>query len=148
MWTSSLGILSSQCNLPLIFSGLFKEFVINNLSYFDISGNEPERVYHAFVLGMLVSLSEGYEVKSNKESGYGRYDVMIIPKDISRTGIIIEFKKIDYFLDDTIEEATTAALKQIEDKKYSQELLEKGVKNIIKLAIVFKGKEIKITKGN
>lgn len=131
-----------------IFSGLFKEFVINNLSYFDISGNEPERVYHAFVLGMLVSLSEGYEVKSNKESGYGRYDVMIIPKDISRTGIIIEFKKIDYFLDDTIEEATTAALKQIEDKKYSQELLEKGVKNIIKLAIVFKGKEIKITKGN
>ncbi|OCA96480.1 AAA family ATPase [Clostridium beijerinckii] len=131
-----------------IFSGLFKEFVINNLSYFDVSGNEPERVYHAFVLGTLVSLSENYEVKSNKESGYGRYDVMIIPKDISKTGIIIEFKKIDYFLDDTIEEATIAALKQIEDKKYSQELLQKGVKSIIKLAIVFKGKEINITKGN
>ncbi|NMF05111.1 AAA family ATPase [Clostridium beijerinckii] len=131
-----------------IFSGLFKEFVINNLSYFDVSGNEPERVYHAFVLGILVSLSENYEVKSNKESGYGRYDVMIIPKDISKTGIIIEFKKIDYFLDDTIEEATIAALKQIEDKKYSQELLQKGVKSIIKLAIVFKGKEINITKGN
>lgn len=131
-----------------IFSGLFKEFVINNLSYFDVSGNEPERVYHAFVLGILVSLSENYEVKSNKESGYGRYDVMIIPKDISKTGIIIEFKKIDYFLDDTIEEATIAALKQIEDKKYSQELLQKGVKSIIKLAIVFKGKEINITKEN
>ncbi|GEP63496.1 hypothetical protein CBE01nite_12640 [Clostridium beijerinckii] len=131
-----------------IFSGLFKEFVINNLSYFDVSGNEPERVYHAFVLGILVSLSENYEVKSNKESGYGRYDVMIIPKDISKTGIIIEFKKIDYFLDDTIEEATIAALKQIEDKKYSQELLQKGVKSIIKLSIVFKGKEINITKGN
>jgi Protein of unknown function (DUF1703)./Predicted AAA-ATPase. len=131
-----------------IFSGLFKEFVINNLSYFDVSGSESERVYHAFVLGMLVSLPENYEVKSNKESGYGRYDVMIIPKDISKIGIIIEFKKIDYFLDDTIDEATTVALKQIEDKKYSQELLTKGVKNIIKLAIVFKGKEIKITKGN
>jgi Protein of unknown function (DUF1703)./Predicted AAA-ATPase. len=128
-----------------IFAGLFKEFVINNLSYFDISGKEPERVYHAFVLGMLVSLSKDYEVKSNKESGYGRYDVMIIPKDISKIGIIIEFKKIDYFLDDTIEEATKEALKQIEDKKYAQELLSKRIKDIIKLAIVFKGKEVKVT---
>lgn len=128
-----------------VFEGLFKEFVINNLSYFDVSGKEPERVYHAFVLGMLVSLSNNYEIKSNKESGYGRYDVMIIPKDISKIGIIIEFKKIDYFLDDTIEEATTAALKQIEDRKYEQELISKGVKEIVKLAIVFKGKEIKVT---
>ena len=66
------------------FGALFKEFVINNISYFDVSGKEPEKVYHAFVLGMLVSLSNTYEVKSNKESGYGRYDVMIIPKDISK----------------------------------------------------------------
>ena len=62
----------------------FEEFVINNLSYFDVSGKEPEKVYHAFVLGMLISLSNTHEVKSNKESGYGRYDVMIIPKDISK----------------------------------------------------------------
>ena len=130
-----------------IFEGIFKEFVINNLSYFDISGKEPERVYHAFVLGILVSLSNEYEVKSNKESGYGRYDVMIIPKDISKIGIVIEFKKIDYFLDDTIEEATKEALDQIEEKKYEMELIQKGVKNIIKLAIVFKGKEIKVTQG-
>ena len=82
-----------------IFAGLFNEFVISNLSYFDVSGKEPERVYHAFVLGMLVSLSNEYEVKSNKESGYGRYDVMIITKDISNIGIIIEFKKVDYFLE-------------------------------------------------
>jgi len=53
-----------------IFAGLFEEFVVNNLSYFDAAGKEPEKVYHAFVLGMLVSLSENYEVKSNKESGY------------------------------------------------------------------------------
>jgi Protein of unknown function (DUF1703)./Predicted AAA-ATPase. len=130
-----------------IFAGLFKEFVINNLSYFDISGKEPERVYHAFVLGMLVSLSNEYQVKSNKESGYGRYDVMIIPKDISKIGIIIEFKKIDYFLDDTIEEATKEALRQIEEKNYAQELFQKEVKNIIKLAIIFKGKEVRVTQG-
>ncbi|MBZ9637546.1 ATP-binding protein [Clostridium sp. FP1] len=131
-----------------IFAGLFKEFVINNISYFDVSGKEPERVYHAFVLGMLISLSKGYEVKSNKESGYGRYDVMIIPKDVSKIGLIIEFKKIDDFLSYTIEEGTAKALKQIEDKKYETELLEKGIKDIVKLAIVFKGKEIKVTQGN
>ncbi|EHJ01139.1 AAA-ATPase-like protein [Clostridium sp. DL-VIII] len=141
-----------------VFEGIFKEFVINNLSYFDVSGKEPERVYHAFVLGILISLSNDYEVKSNKESGYGRYahikrcdsttrNLMIIPSDVSRTGIIIEFKKIDYFLDDTIEKATKEALTQIEEKKYETELLQKGINNILKLAIVFKGKEIKVTQG-
>ena len=68
------------------------------------------RNLYAFVLGMLISLSESYEVKSNKESGYGRYDVIIIPKDISKIGIIIEFKKIDDFLNHTVEEATTAEM--------------------------------------
>lgn len=129
------------------FGALFKGFVINNISYFDVSGKEPENVYHAFVLGMLVSLADTYEVKSNKESGYGRYDVMIIPKDTSKIGIVIEFKKINEFLDDTIEEATEEALKQIEDKKYEHELISRGIKNIIKLAIVFKNKEVKITQG-
>jgi hypothetical protein len=127
-----------------IFSGLFQQFVIDNLSYFDVSGKEPERVYHAFVLGMLISLSDNYEVKSNKESGYGRYDVMLIPKDISKIGIIMEFKKIDDFIKTTIEEGTRLALKQIEDMKYSEELITRGVNNIIKLAIVFKGKEINV----
>ncbi|AWK50050.1 AAA family ATPase [Clostridium beijerinckii] len=129
------------------FGALFKGFVINNISYFDVSGKEPEKVYHAFVLGMLVSLTDTYEVKSNKESGYGRYDVMIIPKDVSKQGIIIEFKKINEFLEDTIEYATKEALKQIEDKKYESELLSKGITKIIKLAIVFKNKEVEITQG-
>lgn len=100
------------------FGYLFKKFVINNLSYFDVSGKEPEKVYHAFVLGMLVSLSDKYLVKSNKESGFGRYDVMIIPQSVSKYGIIIEFKKIDELSKESIEEATEKALKQIEDKKY------------------------------
>ena len=69
-------------------------------------------------------------------------------KSIYKIGIVIEFKKIDDFLKTTIEEGTIAALKQIEDMKYSQELIDRGIKNIIKLAIVFKGKEIKITEGN
>ncbi len=129
------------------FGYLFKRFVLNNLSYFDVSGKEPEKVYHAFVLGMLVSLSENYEVKSNKESGFGRYDVMIVPKDVSKQGIIIEFKKIDELSKESIEEAAQKALKQIEDKKYIQELLDRGIKSIIKLAIVFKNKEVEIVDG-
>lgn len=130
-----------------IFAGLFSQFVMTNLSYFDVSGSEPEMVYHAFVLGMLVSLSEHYEVKSNKESVYGRYDVMIIPKDKSKRGIIIEFKKIDDFLSTTIDEGIIAALKQIEDKNYEDELKVREINDIIKLAIVFKGKEVKVVQG-
>lgn len=130
------------------FGYIFEDFVINNISYFDVSGKEPERVYHAFVLGMLVSLSDDYEVKSNKESGYGRYDVMIIPKDISKIGIIIEFKKINTLSKASIEEGTLKALQQIEEKRYSQELVNKGIKDIIKLAIVFKGKAVRIIQGD
>ena len=124
------------------FGYIFEEFVINNISYFDVSGKEPEKVYHAFVLGMLISLSNTHEVKSNKESGYGRYDVMIIPKDNSKLGIIMEFKKIDDFMKDTTSEAAIKALKQIEDRKYETELIKDGIKKILKLAIVFKGKEV------
>lgn len=140
-----------------IFAGLFEAFVLNNLSYFDAARKEKEKVYHAFVLGILVSLSENYEVKSNKESGYAHIkkydsttknlDVMIIPKDADKLWIIIEFKKINELLKINIDEGTEAALKQIEEMKYEQELVQRGVKNIIKLAAVFKGKEVRITQG-
>jgi len=130
------------------FGYAFEEFVINNLSYFDVSGKEPEKVYHAFVLGMLISISNTHEVKSNKESGFGRYDVMIIPKNISKPGIIIEFKKINVLSKETIDQGTLKAIEQMEEMKYEQELVNSGIKDIIKLAIVFKGKEIKITEGN
>ncbi|MBY6917968.1 AAA family ATPase [Clostridium botulinum] len=129
------------------FAGFFKNFVLNNISYFDVSGEEPEKVYHAFVLGMIVSLSDKYEVKSNKESGYGRYDVMLIPKDTSKLGIIMEFKKIDDFMSKSIEKGIEEALNQIEENKYEAELRERNVSNILKLAIVFKGKKIEVVEG-
>ena len=123
------------------------DFVLDNISYFDVSGNEPEKVYHAFVLGMLVSLGDKYEINSNKESGYGRYDVMIIPKDTSKLGIIIEFKKIKDKNTKTIEKGTEEALNQIEENQYERELKKRNIEKILKLAIVFKGKNIKITQG-
>ena len=130
-----------------VFDEIFTDFVLDNISYFDISGSEPEKVYHAFVLGMLVSLSDKYEINSNKESGYGRYDVMIIPKDVSKLGIIIEFKKIKGTNSKTIEKGTEEALKQIEKNQYEIELRKRNINNILKLAIVFKGKRVKITEG-
>lgn len=127
-----------------VFEEIFTDFVIDNMSYFDASGNEPEKVYHAFVLGMLVSLGDKYEINSNKESGYGRYDVMIIPKDISKLAIIIEFKKIRESNSKTIEKGIEEALNQIEENQYERELKIRNINNILKLAIVFKGKKIKI----
>lgn len=130
-----------------IFSKIFREFILSSVSYFDVSGKESEKVYHSFVLGALIALSKEYEVKSNKESGYGRYDIMIIPKDIKKKGIIIEFKKIDEDDNETLEIAAEKALNQIKDKRYKQELIDRGVKDIIQLGIAFEGKKVLVLQG-
>jgi len=83
------------------------------LSYHDFAGS-PEKVYHALVLGMLVWLSNDYEIRSNRESGYGRYDIISIPQKKSNQGIIIGFKRIDD--DEMVEDVLNDALKQIEEK--------------------------------
>ncbi|MCL6590217.1 MAG: ATP-binding protein [Firmicutes bacterium] len=126
------------------FGKILKEFVVKTLSYFDTGGREPEKVYHAFVLGLLVNLANEYEVKSNRESGYGRYDVMVIPKDKDKAGLIMEFKKVDPDEDEDLEKATLAALEQIREKNYRQELLDRGIRKIINVGIAFEGKELKI----
>jgi hypothetical protein len=126
------------------FEIILKQFVQSSVSYFDISGEESEKVYHAFVLGMLVSLEEDYEVKSNRESGYGRYDVMLIPKDKSKNGIIFEFKKINKYKNESLEKACDVALKQVKEKKYRQELIDRGIQNIIELGVAFEGKNVMV----
>ena len=127
-----------------VFEEIFIDYVEKSLSYFDVSGEEPERVYHSFVLGMLVSLNNTHYVLSNRESGYGRYDVMVIPKDITKPGIIIEFKRARKNNKKTIEQLIEEAKTQIEDKKYETELLSRGITDIKKLVIVFKGKEVSV----
>lgn len=126
------------------FSQIFQEFLISSVSVFDVSPSEPEKIYHSFILGMLLGLSGRYEVKSNRESGYGRYDVMLIPKNTKELGIIMEFKKIGPFEQSDLESAAASALKQIEEKKYAQELLDRGVKRILYLALAFEGKKVLI----
>jgi hypothetical protein len=126
------------------FSQLFQEFVLSSFSMFDITQEEPEKVYHAFVLGMLIGLKDRYEVKSNRESGLGRYDVMLVPKNPSDLGIILEFKKVGRFEKTDLETAVISALKQIDDKHYVQELLDRGIKRILKLGLAFEGKRMLI----
>jgi hypothetical protein len=90
----------------------------------------------------LVLLSGSYEVKSNGESGYGRYDVMLIPRDRRAAGVIIEFKKVNAKRGETKDGALAKAFKQIEEKNYAAELQQRGIQQIRKLAIVFKGKRV------
>ncbi len=123
------------------FELLFKKFVLNSMSIFD-TGAEPEKVYHAFVLGMLVYLNNEYEIKSNRESGYGRYDVMMIPRNKENAGIILEFKKVRK--NETLKEAAEKALDQINDRKYRQELLDREIIKIIELGLAFEGKNVLI----
>ena len=126
------------------FGKVFRDFLLKTMSYFDPTGEEPERVYHAFVLGLLVSLNETHQVKSNRESGYGRYDIMVIPRDASKLGIIIEFKKVEEDENEDLEIAAENALKQIEEKEYDRELIDMGISNILKLGISFSGKKFLI----
>ena len=108
--------------------------------------SQPERFYHGFVLGLLVELRDRYEVKSNRESGYGRYDVMLIPRETPDPAIIFEFKVFDPENEKCMEDTVRSALDQIEEKEYDAELIEKGIsKNqIAHYGIAFEGKKVLI----
>lgn len=121
---------------------ILQEFILKNMSSFDIPDNEPERSYHMFVLGLLVVLSDTFEVKSNKESGYGRYDILLIPHDKKKHGIIIEFKKVSTASEETLAQGAQKALDQINTKNYVQELRDQSVKNSVAFGIRCKGKQI------
>ena len=109
----------------------------------------PENFYHGFVLGLMVDQTENYIITSNRESGYGRYDIMLEPIDKTNEkypGIVIEFKVINPRKENSLEETVAAALKQIEEKNYDAELIKRGVKaeNIHHYGFAFKGKEVLI----
>ena len=107
---------------------------------------EPERFYHGFVLGLLVELKPKYEVLSNRESGYGRYDVMIVPKNKTENAYVFEFKVLDPDEEQSLEDTVQAAMQQIENKKYVTSLVEKGIpkENIYCYGFAFEGKKVLI----
>lgn len=121
-------------------------------SYFDTgnrpSGEEPERFYHGFVLGLMVELADRYVVTSNRESGFGRYDVMLEPRTPDDTAVIIEFKVQE---DDEKELSDTAedALRQIVEKNYRASLAARGIPDsrIRMYGFAFCGKKVLIRGG-
>lgn len=119
-------------------------------SYFDTgrkpSKKTPENFYHGFVLGLLVTLRDQYDIKSNRESGFGRYDIRLEPKDKSKDAIIIEFKVLSQRREKDLEECVANALKQIEDNNYAAELIEKGFprERIRKYGFAFEGQRVLI----
>ena len=121
-------------------------------SYFDLGKKpsekaEPERFYHGFVLGLMVDLQERYAITSNRESGFGRYDVMLEPRNPKEDdGIILEFKVHDPEDEATLKDTVAAALQQIEEKRYASILEEKGIPadRIRKYGFAFEGKRVLI----
>ena len=130
------------------------DVALRTFSSFD-SGNHtsdkkaPENFFHGFVLGLMVDQSDNYIITSNRESGFGRYDIMLEPKDKQSEkypGIVIEFKVINPRRENSLEETVEAALKQIQDKNYDAELINRGVdkENIHHYGFAFRNKEVLI----
>lgn len=129
------------------------DVALSTFSYFDVGTqpserSQPERFFHGFVLGLLVELRDIYEIKSNRESGYGRYDVMLVPKGDDRkyNAIIMEFKVYDSYDESTLEDTAQSALRQIEEKNYDAELIARGIEKdrIRHYGFAFEGKKVLI----
>jgi hypothetical protein len=125
------------------FQRLLNEFVLTTLSFFDTKGKNPEAVYQAFVLGMLLNLGQEYEISSNRELGYGRYDILAVHKtDRGRPAILMEMKSITGFYKEEPDKAIKEAMEQIGKRAYAKELDARGFTDVLKIVVVSDGKKV------
>ena len=117
------------------------EYMNKSISFYD-SG--AEGFYHGLVLGLIAMMDNQYKIKSNRESGDGRYDISMFPRDAKYPGIIMELKSEKDLNDKALESLAAEALQQIDDKRYDSEMKEEGVTSILKLGIAFSGKKVRI----
>ena len=117
------------------------EYVLKSVSFYDAG---TEGFYHGLVLGLIAMMDNQYMVKSNRESGYGRYDVSLIPRNNKKTGIIMELKYEKDLDEKELNKLADEALRQIEDKEYITEMKDEGVSDVLKLGMAFSGKKVVI----
>lgn len=124
---------------------------LTTFSFFDtgrktFGDHEPERFYHGFILGLIVELEERYTITSNRESGFGRYDVILEPRYAEDDAVILEFKVQDPDEEKSLTDTVEKALKQINEKKYETVLISKGITTdrIRKYGFAFQGKKVLI----
>ncbi len=126
--------------------GHVQHWLLSSASFWDTAAFQPpERFYHGFVLGLLVGLGSRYEVLSNRESGHGRCDVAVVPRQPGQPGVALELKVVGE--GETAEQALTGALLQIETRDYVQLLRDRGAAPIHKLAFVFAHKQVFARRG-
>lgn len=117
------------------------EYMDKSISFYD-SG--AEGFYHGLILGLIALMDNQYKIKSNRESGDGRYDISLIPRDGLHPGIIMELKSKTGLSEEELEVLSEEALKQINVKRYDEEMRNDGIESILKLGIAFSGKKVKI----
>ncbi len=126
----------------MAFGTYLADFVARVASFYDTAKGRAEHFYHAFLLGLLARLNGQYHIRSNRESGYGRYDICLIPKDPARKGIVMEIKAPALGSKETLEDCIAAARTQALSKRYDTELQAHGVKDILRIAIAVEGKNV------
>lgn len=125
------------------FKKHLQKFLLQTVSNFDTSG---ENFYHGLMLGICAMVDNKYIVSSNKESGYGRFDIQLMPKAGSKLpGILIELKSEKFVSSDELKKLAKIAIEQISEKQYETEMRSKGIDSIVKYGIAFSGKSVEIT---
>ncbi len=128
------------------FKKELSDYIMGTVSYFDLGKNRPEEVFHMFLVGLVMGFKDDYIIQSNRESGLGRVDVMFIPKDKKRRGILLEFKTsatIELLL-----EKAQEALKQIKDRKYKETFKQHNISSVLAIGLAFCGKQMELVHEN